>query len=76
MTAKEYERRGLPWFEAYNETATAISGSETLQGLKSVTEMAKAKGDAPLPENQSVMPEKVVGLRVGLGKKQVREEEF
>ena len=75
MTAKE-ERRGLPWFDAYNENTTAISGAKPLKALKRVTEMAKAKGDVPLPENQSVTPGKVVGLQVGLGKHQVREGEF
>jgi len=71
-TAKEYTKAGLPWFDFYSENA-AVEGSSILKGLKSVFGMGKAKGDVPLPENESVTPAQVVGLRDGLGKGQVRE---
>jgi hypothetical protein len=73
-TATEYEEAGLPWFDYYSDAA-ALDGSAKLGGLKSVATMGKEKGDVPLPENESVVPKKVVPL----GPKspdQVREGEF
>lgn len=76
FTAKEYTRAGLPWFEYYAGDRTALEGSDTLRGMKSVEEMGQEKGAAPLPENESVTPERVIELREGLGKNQVREGRF
>jgi hypothetical protein len=75
-TSKEYTEAGLPWFDYYSENGTAVDGAKTLEGLKSVVEMGKDKGDVPLPENESVTPEKVILLRKGLKKAQVREGTF
>jgi len=51
-------------------------GSPILNGIKSVFKLGKMKGDSPLPENESVQGEKVVTLRKGLAKNQVREGKF
>lgn len=50
--------------------------AEKLAGLQSVAEIGKAKGDAQLPENESVTPERVIELRRGLKPGQVREGAF
>ena len=71
-TAKEYTEAGLPWFDYYGEGSRAVPGAGELKRLKTVREMGEAKGDAPLPENDSVKEEKVVLLRRGLKKHQVR----
>ena len=76
FTAKEYNDNGLPWFDYYSDNSTAVKGSDKLKGLKSVIEMGKEKGDNPLPENESVDPGKIVELRKGLKKGQVREGVF
>jgi hypothetical protein len=76
FTAKEYTKYGLPWFDYYSDNSIAIKGSEKLNGLKSVAEMGKKKGDVPLPENESVTPEHIVKLRGSLKKGQVREGSF
>jgi hypothetical protein len=76
LTAKEYTKAGLPWFDYYDENATPLNGSQNLGDLKSVKEIGKDKGDIPLPENESVNPEVIVKLRKGLKKKQVREGSF
>ena len=55
---------------------TAVEGSEKLAGMKTVKEIGEAKGDVPLPENESVTPENVVKLRAKLAKDQVREGAF
>ncbi|HUP21552.1 MAG TPA: hypothetical protein VNB06_01270 [Thermoanaerobaculia bacterium] len=61
LTAEEYTRAGLPWFDWYSEQP-AVPGSEKLAGLSSVHELGQHKGELPLPENQSVEPKKVVAL--------------
>lgn len=75
-TAKEYTRAGLPWFDYYDDAASAVAGSLDLQGLKSVATMGKEKGGVPLPENESCTPERIIELRRGLRKHQVRETVF
>jgi hypothetical protein len=75
-TAAEYTRAGLPWFEYYDADRRALGGGTSLRGVKSVVAIGKSKNDVPLPENESVDPAKVVGLRAGLRKGQVREGMF
>lgn len=75
-TAEEYTRRGLPWFEYYDERQTAVGGSGILAGLKSVLQMGREKGEAPLPENTPTDPAHVVHLRKGLREHEVREGVF
>jgi hypothetical protein len=75
-TADEYNRAGLPWFEYYAADRKALEGGEGLKAIRSVAAMGKSKGEVPLPENESVTPERVITLRKGLGKHQVREGAF
>lgn len=75
-TAAEYTRAGLPWFEYYGADRGALEGGVPFRGVKSVSELGKAKGDVPLPENESVDPVNVVKLRAGLRKDEVREGVF
>jgi len=75
-TAEEYTRSGLPWFDYYSDSGSAVEGSSVLGKIKSVVHMGKIKGDVPLPENQSVEPSNVVDLRAGLKNSQVREGRF
>ena len=60
-TAAEYTRAGLPWFDWYAEQP-ALNGAERLKGLSSVHQLGTKKGEVPLPENASVVPEHVVLL--------------
>jgi hypothetical protein len=71
-TAKEYKNAGLPWFDYYSD-AKALKGSKTLAKLKSVATLGKKKGEVPLPENETVVPDHIIELRRGLAKNQVRE---
>ena len=54
----------------------ALEGAEKLGGSQSVTERGQAKGDGPLPKNESVTPERVIELRRGLKPGQLREGAF
>jgi hypothetical protein len=74
-TAREYSKAGFPWFDYYAD-AKAVEGSSILNKLASVFTLGKKKGDVPLPENDSAEPERVVKLRSGLRKDQVREGSF
>ena len=71
-TAEEYTNKGLPWFDYYDD-APAVDGTKVLKDLKSVAVLGAEKGDVPLPENESVTPEKIVAIRKGLRENQVRE---
>jgi hypothetical protein len=51
-TAKSYSKAGLPWFDYYRDDVEAVSGSNTLAGLKSVSQKSQAEGDYALPENE------------------------
>ncbi len=72
-TAKEYTRAGLPWFLWYDDSSAAVEGSKKLAGMKSVATLGRKKKDRPLPENQSVTPDRVIALRRNLTKDQIRE---
>lgn len=76
FTSKEYTKHGLPWFDYYNDNSTSLNGSGILKSLKSVVQMGKGKKDKPLPENESVTPGKIVELRKGLKKSEIREGKF
>jgi hypothetical protein len=75
LTAADYTRRGLPWFEYYGE-GSAVDATEALRRLRSVLEVARARRNVPLPENESVAPERVVVLGRGRKRSQVREAAF
>jgi hypothetical protein len=75
-TAAQYTKAGLPWFDYYADNLAAVDGSPELNALKSVVEIGAAKGDVPLPENDSVDPKHVIQLRAKLKPGQVREEAF
>lgn len=73
VTAKEYNDQGLPWFDYYDDSAAALEGSDTLAKLESIVQKASGKKDNPLPENESVKPEKIKVLK---DSRTVREGRF
>ena len=75
-TAEEYTRAGLPWFDYYAADREALAGAKRFDGMKSVAELGKKKGEVPLPENASVEPTNVVGLGKGHRENEVREGAF
>ncbi len=75
LTAAEYARHGLPWFEYYSE-ATALSAQEVLRQLKSIAEIGGETRGRPLPENQTVNVGETVRLRAAPARGQVREGSF
>ena len=61
-TAKQYADAGLPWFDYYDGDAEAVAGAEKFADLASVAETGVKKGEAPLPENESLTETRVVRL--------------
>lgn len=75
-TAEDYTRAGLPWFETYASDLAALRAPGRLAGLESVARRGRRLGETPLPENESVTPGRVLQLRRGLRRDQVREGRF
>ncbi len=63
FTAKEYAAQGVPWFDYYRDDLAAAPGSAILDGVKSVFDLGKIKGEKPLPDNPSLEP----GLTIQYG---------
>ncbi len=61
-TAQSYAARGLPWFDYYGGDARAVAGSDKLRGLTSVVRQAEAKGQGPLPDNETIAAPPVIAL--------------
>ncbi len=72
LTAEDYAQARMPWFEYYHENNHAVPGSAKLAGLDSVAAQYIKKGSM-LPDNKSVVPERVINLSHGT---KVREGQF
>ena len=66
VTAKEYARHHLPWFDLYDEAADTVTTTPTLADVKSVKELDSAKGAVPLQDDDTVTtgPIKKLWLKV------------
>lgn len=76
LTAQQYSAAGYPWFDYYDAEQKALEGGQVLGGVKSIQEMREAKRRGALPDNEPVSIAKVVKLRPGLRRGQVRETDF
>lgn len=54
VTAKEYARHGLPWFDLYDEDLGDLEPQDALKRVKSVGEMDQQKGFAPQQDDDTV----------------------
>lgn len=72
VTAKEYKKHGLPWFELYDEHCPALGAQAKLQQVKSVKQMDDAQSDWPLQDDESVEPS-VIKRLYGMAKHLVRD---
>jgi hypothetical protein len=75
-TAQQYAQAGLPWFDYYDDASKAVQGSGILGKLMSVLGMGHAKGETPLPENESCAPQNTVTLKPKRSPNEVREGTF
>lgn len=75
-TAKQYSQARMPWFDYYDDSAGALPGAGVLANLQSVAEIAEAKAEDVLPENESCEPVNTLTLSPKKSKHQVREGSF
>lgn len=68
VTAREYAKAGLPWFELYDERMPTVDPSDTLAAVKSVKELDAEKSTLPLQDDGSVEPGPVKKLLVKVAK--------
>lgn len=73
LSAKEYQRHRIPWFDYYRDDLAALDGSKVLNGVKSVAQIAKEKGGTPLSGNGPVKPELIVQFGNARRPDEVRE---
>jgi hypothetical protein len=60
VTAQQYKRARLPWFDFYRDDLKALEGAKKFAGLKSIFTIGKEKKDQPLPDNSSVNPQLII----------------
>jgi len=56
VTAREYARAGLPWFDLYDEHAATLSPTATLEGVKSIKQIDGDKTTLPQQDDDPVEP--------------------
>jgi hypothetical protein len=56
VTPKEYRRHGLPWFELYDEQASALGATGDFDSVKSIKALDADKSTLPLQDDASVEP--------------------
>ena len=61
-SARDYSDAGLPWFDYYGGDAESLSGADRFKDLASVRQLAKEKGETPVPEDESAPVIQVVAL--------------
>jgi hypothetical protein len=76
VTPDAYRQAGIPWFDYYAADLEALEGSGVLRQLKSVARMGRERHETPIPENDPILIERVVQLRSGLRRSEVREGAF
>jgi len=64
-TAADYTKAGLPWFDYYAADLETLGGAQALALVKSVAEMAEAKGEQVLGADGEVNPDTIIHLGPG-----------
>jgi hypothetical protein len=60
ITAKAYIDYGLPWFDYYREDLGTLPGSNVLNQIRTVNEIAREEGDDVLDDEEPVSPSIVI----------------
>jgi hypothetical protein len=74
LSAQDYTKAGLPWFDYYDDSLSSLNGSDKLAGLDSVAAKGIKKGEAPLKENKPVSPTSIKMIKKS--EYDVREGDF
>lgn len=73
LTALEYKKSGIPWFDYYRDDLKPLKGSNQLAGAKSIAQVGEKKNSQPLPENTSIAPEKIIQYGNARRPREIRE---
>ena len=65
LTAADYTKAGLPWFDYYAADLETLGGAPTLALAKSVAEMAAEKGEQVLGADGEVNPDTIISIGPG-----------
>lgn len=74
ITAEQYQKHGVPWFDYYDDNLDALRGSKILAGLDSVA--AKQLKNGIKPEVPAIPVDQQPIIKIGPSKNMVREEDF
>lgn len=60
LTAKEYARHRIPWFDFYRDDLTALAETKEIAGVKSIGEIAEEKGLTGEPPDKDINPSLII----------------
>jgi hypothetical protein len=60
LTAAEYKKAGIPWFDYYRDDQKPLKGSKRLAGVKSVAQLGKKKKSQPFPDDTPITPNLII----------------
>ena len=60
LTAEEYKRARIPWFDYYRDDQKPLKGSKRLAGVKSVAQLGKAQNSQPISEDTPITPNLII----------------
>jgi hypothetical protein len=63
LTAQDYSKAGLPWFDYYDFKNESVEGAKILADLKSVIQMADYKGDEAIQDIGPIIIDRVKVLK-------------
>ncbi|MBI5479608.1 MAG: hypothetical protein HY906_12160 [Deltaproteobacteria bacterium] len=76
VTAREYARHGLPWFDLYDEHLGTVAPQDALAKVKSVKELDAGKSALPLQDDEPVAVGPLKQLKVPGNGAPVRDGEW
>src|SRR5262245_20064317 len=65
LTAADYTKAGLPWFDYYAADLETLGGAQALTLVKSVAEMALEKGEQVMGPDGEVNPVTIISIGLG-----------
>ncbi len=60
LTAEEYKKAGIPWFDYYRDDQKPLKGSKRLAGVKSVAQLGKKTKSPLFPDDTPATPELII----------------
>ena len=68
VTAREYAKAGLPWFDLYDEQADTVSPTDILAGVQSVKQLDGQQSTSPLQDDEPIAVGAIKKLLIKMAK--------